>query len=111
MPTLPLLKPYRRLALGALCCLVALVVFDLSIPRLVQRIIDQGIRAHNQTVVMQTGLLMLGISLLSLAVAVGNNFLSVKVGEGLARDLRERRCFSKSSNSASATSTACRPAA
>lgn len=86
---LPLLKPYRRLALGALCCLVALVVFDLSIPRLVQRIIDQGIRAHNQTVVVQTGLVMLCISLLSLAVAVGNNFLSVKVGEGVARDLRE----------------------
>ncbi len=86
---LPLLKPYRNLAIWALCCLVALVIFDLSIPRLVQRIIDQGIRAHNQEVVVQTGLLMLLLSLLSLAMAVGNNFLSVKVGEGVARDLRE----------------------
>ncbi|WP_448873519.1 ABC transporter ATP-binding protein [Desulfobulbus propionicus] len=86
---LPVLKPYRHLALGALCCLVALVILDLSIPRLVQRIIDQGIRAHNQQVVIQTGLLMLLVSLLSLAMAVGNNFLSVKVGEGVARDLRQ----------------------
>lgn len=85
----PLLKPYLPLAVGALCCLVVLVVFDLAIPRLVQRIIDQGIRAHDQQVVVQTGLLMVGLSLLSLAVTVGNNFLSVKVGESVARDLRE----------------------
>ncbi|NLX19162.1 MAG: ABC transporter ATP-binding protein [Desulfobulbus sp.] len=86
---LPFLKPYRRLAISALICLVALVILDLSIPRLVQRIIDQGIRAHNQEVVLYTGLLMLCISLLSLAMAVANNYLSVKVGEGVARDLRE----------------------
>ncbi|MGE4560273.1 MAG: ABC transporter ATP-binding protein [Desulfobulbus sp.] len=86
---LPLLKPYHRLASGAHCCLVALVVLDLSIPRLVQRIIDQGIRAQNHTVVLQTGLLMLVISLFSLAMAVGNNILSVKVSEGVVRDLRE----------------------
>lgn len=86
---LPLLRPYRRLAGGALCCLVVLVILDLSIPRLIQRIIDQGIHVHNQDVVLRTGLLMLGISLLSLAIAVANNFLSVKVAEGVARDLRE----------------------
>ncbi|QQG66069.1 ABC transporter ATP-binding protein [Desulfobulbus oligotrophicus] len=86
---LPFLKPYKRLAIGALICLVGLVIFDLSIPRLVQRIIDQGIRVHDQEVVLYTGLLMLCISLLSLAMAVANNYLSVKVGEGVARDLRE----------------------
>jgi ATP-binding cassette subfamily B protein len=86
----PFLRPYRRPALLALCGLVVLVMLDLSIPRLVQRIIDQGIRAHNQEVVLHTGLLMLLISLLSMAMAVANNFLSVKVGEGVARDLRDR---------------------
>ena len=36
-------RPYWRWAVIALALLTALVCLDLSIPRLVQRIIDQGI--------------------------------------------------------------------
>ncbi len=82
-------RPYWRWALGALILLTSLVFLDLSIPRLIQRIIDQGIQKQNQQVVVQTGLLMLGISLLSTIIAVGNNILSVRVGESVARDLRD----------------------
>jgi ATP-binding cassette subfamily B multidrug efflux pump len=82
-------KPYWRRALMALVLLTSLVFMDLSIPRLIQRIIDQGIAKHNQPVVIQTSLLMLGISMLSTLIAVGNNNLSVQVGESVARDLRE----------------------
>ena len=85
----PFVKPYWKPSLLALLLLVTLVVLDLSIPRLIQRIIDQGINAKNQGVVLHTGLLMLGISLLSMVMAVGNNILSVKVGESVARDLRQ----------------------
>jgi ATP-binding cassette subfamily B protein len=62
---------------------------DLSIPRLIERIIDQGINGHNQTVVLQTSVIMLGVSLLSTLFAIGNNYYSVVVGESVARDLRE----------------------
>jgi len=82
-------KPYWKWSLMALVLLTALVFMDLSIPRLIQRIIDQGIYQQNQAVVIQTGLLMLGISALSAFFAVGNNILSVRVGESVARDLRE----------------------
>jgi ATP-binding cassette subfamily B protein len=58
------------------------------LPRLIQRIIDLGVTPGNMTVVWQTALLMLGISLLNLAVAVWNTVLSVKVAEGYGRDLR-----------------------
>lgn len=84
-----LVKPYWRRSLLALVLLTSLVFLDLAIPRLIQRIIDQGIAQQNQAVVIQTGLLMLGISLLSTLVAVANNNLSVQVGESVARDLRE----------------------
>jgi ATP-binding cassette, subfamily B, multidrug efflux pump len=83
------LKPYRTQAFLALVLLATLVSLDLAVPRLIQRIIDQGIHRHDQTVVIKTGLLMLGISLVSMGIAVGNNILSVRVGEGVARDLRE----------------------
>ena len=82
-------KPYWRLAVMALVMLSALVVMDLAIPRLVQHIIDQGIGKNDRSVVVQTALAMLGISAVSTFVAIANNVFSVRVGEGVARDLRE----------------------
>lgn len=87
-------RPYRKRAVAALLGLAALVVMDLAIPRLIQRIIDLGIARHDTGVVVRTALLMLGISVLSAAIAVFNNILSVQVGEGVARDLRQA-LFSK----------------
>src|SRR5581483_8577445 len=63
--------------------------FDLAIPRLIQRIIDHGIRDRDRGVVVSTALVMLGISAVSTVIAIGNNVFSVRVGEGVARDLRE----------------------
>jgi ATP-binding cassette, subfamily B, multidrug efflux pump len=86
---LPFLRPYWRKCLVTLAFLLAVVLMDLAIPRLVQRIIDQGIARQNMQVVVQTSLLMLGISLASTIFAILNNNLSIQVGEGVARDLRE----------------------
>jgi ATP-binding cassette subfamily B protein len=61
---------------------------DLAIPRLVQRIIDVGIAKSDMRAVISTSLLMLGISILGTLFSIGNNTLSVKAGEGFARDLR-----------------------
>jgi ATP-binding cassette subfamily B multidrug efflux pump len=82
-------KPYRKLAVLALLLLTSLVFMDLAIPRLIQRIIDQGIKAKSLSVVIHTSILMLAISLLSAIIAIGNNNFSVRVGESVARDLRE----------------------
>ena len=73
----------------SLITLTILVFLDLAIPRLIQRIIDQGINQNDQAVVLQTAALMLVISALSAVIAIGNNIFSVRVGEGVARDLRE----------------------
>jgi ATP-binding cassette, subfamily B, multidrug efflux pump len=86
---LPFVKPYWQRSLGALVLLTLLVVLDLSIPRLIQSLIDHGILAHDRSLVIRTSLLMLGVSALSIFVAIGNNDLSVRVGEGFARDVRE----------------------
>jgi ATP-binding cassette, subfamily B, multidrug efflux pump len=82
-------KPYWLRSLCALLLLALLVVLDLSIPRLIQSLIDHGILAHDRGLVVRTSLLMLGVSALSIFVAIGNNDLSVRVGESVARDLRE----------------------
>src|SRR5256885_423882 len=86
---LPFFKPYWRRSAVALVLLTGVVIMDLSIPRLIERIIDQGIGQHNSAVVIQTSIIMLTFSALSTLFAIGNNNLSVQVGESIARDLRE----------------------
>ncbi len=83
------ITPYWKPALASLVLLTIVVFLDLSIPRLVQRIIDDGIHAQNYDVVYQTAALMLGISITSTVLALGNNYLSILAGESVARDLRE----------------------
>jgi ATP-binding cassette subfamily B multidrug efflux pump len=85
----PFIKPHSKNALISLFLLVMVVLMDLSLPRLVQRIIDLGVTPRNIQVVVNTSLLMLGISVLDTLFAIGNNNLSVQVGESLGRDLRE----------------------
>ena len=46
-PLIAFVRPYWKRAAAALLGLVLLVVIDLAIPRLIQRIIDQGIARHN----------------------------------------------------------------
>ncbi len=85
----PFLKPYWKLAVISLVLLTVVLLIDLSIPRLIQRIIDQGVNEENMRVVLQTSALMIGLSLLQFILALGNNLYSIQVGEGVARDLRE----------------------
>jgi ATP-binding cassette subfamily B protein len=82
-------KPYWKEALASLGLLTAIVFMDLAIPRLIQRIIDQGIARQDVGVVVQTTVTMLLISLTSTLFAIGNNLFSIRAGEGVARDLRE----------------------
>jgi ATP-binding cassette subfamily B multidrug efflux pump len=82
-------RPYWKRAALALALLTTLVFMDLAIPRLIQKVIDQGIGQNDQSMVIRTAFQMLGISLLSMLVAIGNNVLSVQVAESVARDLRD----------------------
>ncbi|MFA5852559.1 MAG: ABC transporter transmembrane domain-containing protein, partial [Spirochaetales bacterium] len=82
-------KPYSKKALFSLAMLVAMVALDLAVPRLVARIIDKGIRQKDMAVVLSTSALMLCMSALSALVAVLNSNSSIRVGESVARDLRE----------------------
>ena len=82
-------KPYWRRSLVALLLLIAVVLMDLALPRLIQRIIDQGINGGNVQVVINTTITMLVISALQTLFAIANNLFSIQVGESVARDLRE----------------------
>src|SRR5512141_2036533 len=82
-------KPYWRRSLVSLVFLILVILIDLTIPRLIQRIIDQGINGSNMPVVLTTTVIMLTISALQTLFALANNLFSVQVGESVARDIRE----------------------
>ncbi len=84
----PFVRPYRAQSLLALALLFAMVAADLLIPRMTQRVIDEGILASNLRVVLTSSLVMLGASLVSATLALINNFLSVRVAMGFGADLR-----------------------
>ncbi len=83
------LRPYAKEAILATILLALVVVTDLSIPRLVQVIIDEGVAGQDTTVIIRTGLLMMGVSILSALFMVGNTIYSVKASRGLEADLRK----------------------
>jgi len=81
-------KPYQRQAILALALLLGMVAADLLIPRLTQRVIDEGVAKQDLGMILTTSLLMLGAAVLSASFAVGNTVLSVRVGMGVSTDLR-----------------------
>jgi len=84
------LKPYKKLTILTLVLIVAQIGADLAIPRLIQHIIDQGVRQGNLTIVLQTSGLMLGLSVISCALAVASSLTSIRVSEGVGRDMRKQ---------------------
>jgi len=68
--------------------LLGVVAADLAIPRLTQRVIDEGIQNHDLHTILTTSLLMLWAAILSAGFSVGNTVFSVRVAQGTGADLR-----------------------
>lgn len=83
------IKPYWKWSVLSLILLTFVVLIDLAIPRLIQRVIDQGINQKDMQVVATSTVMMLSISLFQVLFALGNNYFSIRVGESVARDIRE----------------------
>jgi ATP-binding cassette subfamily B multidrug efflux pump len=81
--------PYKREVVLAVVFLGLVVVTDLSIPRLVQVIIDDGVANKDMEVVVRTSLLMIGASILSALLMIANTVYSVRTARSFEADLRE----------------------
>ena len=61
---------------------------DLMQPRLVQRIVDDGIAQSDMTIVVNTGLLMVGLAFIGLLGGMGSIVFAVLAAQGFGADLR-----------------------
>ena len=82
------LKPYWYWAVLAPLMMMVEVAMDLLQPRMVQRIIDQGIAQSNMTIVIQTGLIMIGLAAIGLVGGMACTVFSVLAAMGFGTDLR-----------------------
>ncbi len=83
------LKPYTKEAGLAMVFLGLVVMLDLSIPRMVQTLVDQGIANQDMDLILRTSLMMVGASILSATMMIGNTVFAVRASRGFEADMRE----------------------
>ena len=82
------LRPYWIAALLAPLCMALEVAMDLSQPYLLQRIVDVGIARLDMAVVLNTGLLMIGLTLIGALGGIGSTIFAVQASVSFGTDVR-----------------------
>ncbi|GAB4560550.1 MAG: ABC transporter ATP-binding protein [Anaerolineae bacterium] len=83
------LKPYRHWIVIAPLLMLLEVMMDLMQPRMVERIVDQGIARLDLNLVIQTGLLMMGLAVIGAFGGMSNGIVAELAVQGAGADLRE----------------------
>jgi ATP-binding cassette, subfamily B, multidrug efflux pump len=83
-----LITPYRRYIAIVLVLAMAQSIGTLLLPRLMSDIVDKGIVRGDERAILETGGLMLLMSIAATLCAVGGSFFSSKVATGFGRILR-----------------------
>jgi ATP-binding cassette subfamily B multidrug efflux pump len=81
-------RPYRGMAVLGLVTTILPVLMELVTPRMVQFVIDQGIRAGNMEAVWQGSGVMLLAAVLGAATTIGQGIARAQISQGIAFDLR-----------------------
>jgi len=85
----PFFLKYRRALILAPLLVIVDVICEIVQPELMSKIVDYGVEQKNMAYILQTGGLMLGLSLLAIAANVGNIYYSSKASVGFAAELRK----------------------
>ena len=82
------MRPYwKQATIGPLMKLIE-VMMELMQPRLVQRIVDEGIARGDLDLVIETGLWMLGLAIGGVLFGIGNAWFGVWVAQRVETDVR-----------------------
>ena len=81
-------RPYRRMVVLGLFLLAIVAAVDLALPRLLQSIINTGIRQRNLSAVLNGALIMMGLTLVSAAATVGSMLFAVRMSQRASADVR-----------------------
>ena len=82
------LRPYAWMTVLGIVTTILPVLMELVTPRMVQFIIDQGIRVGDMTAVWQGSGIMLLAAVLGAATTIGQGIARAQISQGIAFDLR-----------------------
>lgn len=83
------LKGYEKYAIACIFCVVIEAVLEIMIPFIMAKIVDIGITNRDLDYVIRVGLLMFGMSLVSLLAGAAGSYLSSKAGMGFGSQIRK----------------------
>ena len=83
------LKGYEKYAIACIFCVVIEAVLEIMIPFMMAKIVDIGITNRDLDYVIRVGLLMFGMSLVSLLAGAAGSYLSSKAGMGFGSQIRK----------------------
>lgn len=87
-----MIKLWKRIswvsALMAVIFMIVQVIADLYLPTLTSNIIDKGVAVGDIDYIWQTGMFMVGFSLVSIIAAVGNTYFATRESQKLGKELR-----------------------
>jgi ATP-binding cassette subfamily B protein len=82
------MSEYIGMLVGALALLVLQAICDLSLPNYMSDIVDTGVLGGNVNYIVQTGIKMVLITLLSAACSIAVGYFAARIAANTARDIR-----------------------
>jgi ATP-binding cassette subfamily B multidrug efflux pump len=81
-------RPYKWTAIFALCLMLLELFVELVQPLIMAKIIDEGVRAQNQGMILQWGAVLLALSIVAFIAGVINSYFSSHTAQSFSYDLR-----------------------
>ncbi|GAB0169936.1 ABC transporter ATP-binding protein [Lysinibacillus sp. CTST325] len=81
-------KPYKWTAFIAFSLMLLELFVELAQPLIMAKIIDDGVRAQNQGMIWQWGIVLLGLSFVAFIAGVVNSYFSSHTAQSFSYDLR-----------------------
>jgi ATP-binding cassette subfamily B protein len=82
------MRPYRLEVIFGLLTVILPVAMELLMPRLLQYIVDQGIRLRDMDAIWRGSLIMLGTAVIGAAATVVQGLCRARLSQGMAFDMR-----------------------
>lgn len=80
---------YKIFLLVCFVLVLSEVLCEMMIPKLMAKIVDQGITTGDHHLILTTGLTMIGLALLGIGFGVANMWFSAQVSQGFAANIRQ----------------------
>lgn len=83
-------KEYKWASIITPICMIGEVICEIIIPKLMGRIVDDGIYGNNMGIIIQLGVRMIIIAILGLIAGIGGAYFGAKASTGFAKNLRKK---------------------